>query len=251
VEAATIEMSLRLDSRVGSVELAPYFNSYGLKPQITRLDFGDVDFMGRGPSGECAVVVERKVINDLIQSMQSRRLSGHQLPGLADGYDVCYLIVEGIWRPGNQDQLEIRNGQWRESPRGGFSYRAIDHYLTSLEQRAGVIYRRTSTPRETVACIVNLFRWWREKAWDEHRSHDMLYAPVSDGRRMSMYVRKPNLVEKVACQLPGVDRKARDIAAKFANVRELALADEATWQSIKGIGVKGAKTIVRAIGGQE
>src|ERR1044071_4618368 len=102
-------MILRIDDRIGSVELAPLFQSYGIKPIVCRLEFGDLDFVGRGPQGGCAIVVERKRINDLVSSIQSKRLSGHQTPGMARSYDYAYLIVEGIWRPAENDQLEILN----------------------------------------------------------------------------------------------------------------------------------------------
>src|SRR5262245_5878451 len=100
---------IRVDSRSGSGELSPYFEPYGLVVEKTHLDYGDFDFEGSGPKGKCGVVFERKRIEDLVDSMQTGRLSGHQLPGICENYDYGYLIIEGIWRPGREGFLEIGN----------------------------------------------------------------------------------------------------------------------------------------------
>jgi len=118
-------MSIDLDYRTGSGELEKLFLPYGIKVNRTKLEFGDLAFEGRGPHGACSIVIERKRITDLIQSMESRRLSGHQLPGMAERYDYCYLIVEGIWRPGQNGELEIRNGSWSTGHGRALSYRAV------------------------------------------------------------------------------------------------------------------------------
>jgi len=78
---------ISLDDRTGSKELTPLFHPYGIPIEVKRLDFGDLAFEGNGPHGRCAVVIERKQITELVQAIESRRLSGHQLPGMADDYD--------------------------------------------------------------------------------------------------------------------------------------------------------------------
>lgn len=241
---------IRLDYRTGSGELEKLFRPWGVKVQKTKLDFGDADFFGNGPKGLSAVVVERKRIEDLIQSMQSRRLSGHQLPGMALQYDYCYLIVEGLWRPGDEGELETHNGSgWNSGHGKAIHYRAVDSYLATLELQAGVIYRRTASPRETVVTIVDLYRHWNDKLWSQHRAHEAVYAPgeARQGRRLTLAPRKVGLVEKMAMQLPGVDSKAREVARKFASVREMVMAGEEEWLEVEGIGKVGAKRIVEAM----
>ncbi len=241
---------VRLDSRSGSGELAPLFAPYGVRPNLENLPFGDIEFLGNGPHGECMVGIERKRISDLIQSMQSKRLSGHQLPGMAERFDYCYLVVEGIFRPGQEGSLEILTGKtWSPGPRGGMSYRAIDAYLTTLEVKCGLIYRRTATDHETVAVIMNLYHWWRDKAWADHKAHEAVYAPADPvvGRRFFYGRRDISLVEKVAMQLPGVDSKGKAVAKRFSSVVEMVNADAKTWCEIDGIGKLGAKKIVEAI----
>ncbi len=242
---------IRLDPRAGSGELAPLFTPYGIRPTIGTLPFGDIEFEGQGPHGECMVGIERKRITDLIQSMQSKRLSGHQLPGMAERFDYAYLIVEGIWRPGPDDALQINNGSWSTGPGRAMSYRAIDAYLSTLELKCGMIFRRTATDRETVAVVMNLYHWWRDKSWADHRAHEAVYAPADPivGRRFFLRHRKPSLVEAIAMQLPGVDRKASAIAKHFASVHAMLSADAKVWAEVDGIGKIGAKKIVEAIRG--
>ncbi len=244
------QMTLRIDNRIGSVELAPLFQSYGIKPIMCRLEFGDLEFHGQGQYGTCVIAVERKRINDLISSIQSKRLSGHQLPGMARQYDYAYLIVEGVWRPASNGQLEIRShGNWSQAYSGQVTYRQIDNYLSTLEIKSGMIYRRTYNEVETVAVIVDLMRWW-DKPWDEHHSHDIKYQPADgpEGKRLRMVA--PTQVELVARTLPGMDLKAKRVAKRFKSVKEMVMATEEDWCEIDGIGPILARRIVEALNGK-
>lgn len=243
-------MILRLDDRIGSVELAPLFQSYGIKPVICRLEFGDLDFIGSGPHGECAICVERKRISDLVSSIQSKRLSGHQLPGMARQYDYAYLIIEGLWRPASNDQLEVFwAGRWSAAHAGQVTYRQIDNYLSTMEVISGVICRRTASDYETVAVLVDLMRWW-SKPWDSHHSHDIKYQPADgpDGRKLRVIA--PSQVELVARTLPGLDRKAKRVSKRFATVIEMVAATEAQWCEIDGVGKVGARRVMEALNGE-
>jgi ERCC4-type nuclease len=250
---------ISLDYRTGSGELEPYFAAFGIEVVKKKLDYGDFSFEGRGPHGHCAIVVERKRIEELVAAIQSRRLSGHQLPGMAEQYDYCYLIVEGVWHPDPDGQLEIGygsmdgaerfGGQWRTSFGKGMHYRAVDNYLSTLELQAGVIYRRTMSAAETVFQVVDLYRWWQDKEWAAHTAHQAVYAPAAmTGRRILMTRRDVSLLEKIAMQLPGLDAKAERVAAHFGTLKAMVAASEADWTEIKGIGKASAKRLVRALG---
>lgn len=244
---------LRLDYRAGSGELKDLFKPYGVRVTRAKLDFGDFDWLGRGPTGECGVVVERKRMDDgdFIASMQSRRLSGHQLPGMAASYDYAYLIVEGIWRPGPDGELQIQRwGKWVSQ---GVHARAINNYLMGLCLRAGVIVWRTANKEETVAFIVDQYRMWTEKDWEKHTSHDQVYTStnMSAGIKLTLKPRTIAPVEIVAMQLPGVDRKARAVAKYFRNVDDMVNANLNDWTKIPGIGKEGARKIIAWLHGGE
>ena len=249
-----------LDSRVGSRELAPLFRPYGIQPKLRELEFGDIAFEGNGPAGRCAICIERKVIADLVACIEDRRLSGHQLPGMAEQYDYVYLVVEGLWRPGPEGGLQMGKAQFNgERTLGGYwfssrqrlLYRAVNNYLTTLELRAGVVYRRTLSPEETVAMTVDLWRWWQEKAWDEHSSHLAVYAPArtAEGRgRLQLMRREVPLAERWALQMEGVGQKlAGEVARHFGSAQALANATEKDWQQIDGVGKVTARKAVRDI----
>jgi ERCC4-type nuclease len=250
---------IALDYRTGSKELAPLFLPYGIQVDLRCLSYGDLAFEGNGPRGRCAVVIERKQIGDLVDSIKSRRLSGHQLPGMADEYDYCYLIVEGVWKPGPDGELIVGHGSTENERSYGGSwsnaysrlrYRALDNYLATLELHAGVIYRRTLSPTETVAMVVDLYRWWNDKLWEEHSSHLAVYAPaeIRQGKSRFQLVKRPvTLCEKWAMQLEGVDSKAEAVAQHFGSGRAMALAGEREWMAIRGIGKLIAKRAVQAI----
>jgi ERCC4-type nuclease len=250
-------VSISLDYRTGSKELAPLFVQYGIQVQVKALEFGDLAWEGNGPKGRCSIVVERKRIEDLIQSMESHRLSGHQLPGMAEAYDYCYLLVEGIWRPGPQGEMQIGHGSFEADRFGGrwmpcrsrLQHRSIDNYLATLELHAGVIYRRTLSPQETVAVIVDLYRWWNEKQWAAHSSHLGVYAPASPSTkgRFSLVRRKVSVAEKMIMQLPELDAKARRVAEHFGTAKVMANATEAEWVAIKGVGKVTARKAVEAL----
>lgn len=249
-------MAIALDNRTGSKELAPLFLPYGIQPRVGRLDFGDVAFEGNGPRGRSAIAIERKQMEELITSIQSKRLSGFQLPGMADAYDYGYLIVEGLWRPGAYGEMQIGRGSLdTEKTFGGrwlpsyerLNHRSVDNYLSTLELHAGIIYRRSLTPVETVAIIVDLYHWWNDKLWHEHSSHLAVYAPAtaaSGKGRLNLAHREASWLEKMAMQLPGLDKKAQVVAEHFRSPRAMANASLEDWVEIKGIGKPTAKRLV-------
>jgi len=212
--------TLNLDRRVGSGELEKYFHKYGITPKVTTLEFGDFSWLGEGwdkDSNEPAtvsVVVERKKINDLADSMTSKRLAGYQLRGMDEHYDFGYLIVEGLWRPGDSGELETYQGVgWRQH---GLMWAAVDGYIDSLGLRGGMIVVRTASPTETVAAVVNRYKRW-QTPWLEHRSHDTIYAPTSEGLGEfgGLVKRKITVCENMAYQIPGIGEKARYVAEHF------------------------------------
>lgn len=249
---------IRIDYRTGSGELESMFKQYGLKVEKTTLDNGDFDWIGRGPGDtSVSVVVERKRLDsDLIQSMQSRRLSGKQLPGMCAEYDYGYLIVEGIWRIGTDGQIEVPRGDDARSWKSlGVHSRAVHNYLMGLSFRAGLQPWKTSNPRETVSFIVDQYRMWTEKSWAGHKCHEAVYAPAdqSNGRRLSLHTRKIDVSEKILMQLPGLDGRAREVSKHWLDLAgeewgmAMMMASPKEWERVKGVGKIGARKIWEAL----
>ncbi len=234
-----------IDSRIGSNDLYPLLQGYQIPVEMCKLEFGDAAFMGNGPHGVTPVGIERKRIRDLVNSLMSARLAGHQLPGMMTAYSHAWLIVEGIWRTSPTTGLV-------ETPRGGRVWKPIDPRITgaqlqgwllTVELRGGIRVRTTSDPEETALLIGALHSWWTGKKWQEHRSHLALYQPP-DANIFNI----PSLVQQVAACIPGIGMdRSMAVDAHFSDVRALACAGVKEWRKIPGIGEGLAPRIVAAL----
>jgi ERCC4-type nuclease len=236
---------ITLDKRSGSMELLPYFPKGSA--QLGNLQFGDACFMGNGPSGPVLVGFERKSIRDLINSVDSGRLQGHQIPGLLSSYNYSYIIIEGLWQPGAKGLLEVwgRNG-WRPLQNGKRQYSGslVDNLMNTLTLLAGITVRQTSNQRHTSLLIQHLYGWW-QKDWDSHRGH---LGFSCTPHPVTIDLRKPGLVQRVAKEFPGIGwEKSRAAATHFRSVLEMCLSPWTEWEKIGGIGETTAKRIVEAI----
>jgi ERCC4-type nuclease len=243
-----------LDGSRGSIELLRFFAPFNIpviKSNLVPVG-GDAWFVGNGPCGDMNVVVERKRITDLIDSMRSNRLKGYQIPLMYANYDLIYIIVEGLWRPGANGQAEefrkVR-GKWAWVPLSA-TYRQVDNFMTSLGPLcAGV--KRSATPEETVCQIVNLYRYYAQQ-WHTHSQGRAVYSPevgrdVTPGMKLKYIPKAATWAEKFAYILPGIDRKTYDVAAKFKTIRKAVNANASEWRSIPGVGKITAENIQKAL----
>ena len=214
---------------------------------IVRMDYGDAMVTGNGPCGQVDIGIERKRIGDLVNSITTGRLSGHQLPGLLAQYYKVYIIVEGMWIGGKaEDELEVKGHGWRELERGRRRFRASDiwGYLTTLEA-TGVIVRTTYDMVHTCQMIKYLAKWWG-KEWGAHRGHDVVYKARPP--TASLHVEKASLVRRVAAELPGIGwKKAKSVESLFGTVEDLVVATEEELREIEGIGRITARAIYKSL----
>lgn len=231
-----------VDGRVGSGELVGMFPA-GMAT-LGRLEYGDMAFIGNGKGGvPCMVGVERKKVRDLVNCMVSGRFSGHQLPGLLNAYNVVYLVVEGVWRPGVDGVVEVLGrGGWVALVLGRMPvmYDAVVNFLNTITVMTGVRVVSTGGDRETVRVVTALYHWW-EKGWDEHTSH------LREKQVEAVYLVKPSFKQTVAAALPGVGTaRSRAVCERFRSVRDMAVAEKGEWLDVDGVGSKTAEKIVRA-----
>lgn len=225
-----------IDNRVGAMSLAGLVT---VPRRLVRLQYADVAWEGNGPDGvPVHIGIERKALLDLLNSMVSGRLSGHQLIGLTNSYNYVYVLVEGMWRPRPKDGiLERRSGKdWKEVAMGKrrFMYRDVANYLNTLAVRAGVTVWRTADIRESAAWLDSLYKWWN-KPWDQHSSHTRFNMTGDNG---AVLLRKPSLTVRMAKELAGVGwDRARAIAAHFGHSPvALVLATEEELMQVDGVG---------------
>lgn len=243
---------LYVDDRAGSSDLIPY-----LVPDVEpcRMEFGDAMVIGNGPAGLTTVGVEVKSISDLMQSANTGRLAGHQLPGLLATYDVSWLLGFGPYRPGPGGVLQVSTGKggrvhWKSFRLGSrlVPYGYLESFLFDV-QSTGCRVKHVYDAEEAAIWLRSLHRWW-SKAWTAHKglkqfdcSKDMSLLPGLSPAQDQM--------ARVAKELPGVGfGRAVAVASHFASISEMMSADARVWATIPGIGKVIAEAVVAAIQGR-
>lgn len=236
---------INIDDRVGSKEFLKALSPARLK----RLEFADFSWYGRGPEGKrVRVGVERKTVTDLINSMVSGRLSGHQLPGLQKNYDFIYLLVEGRWRSNPQNgYLELRKKDWeRLRLHRSFVGNEIYNYLNTLQIVCGIYVFRSESFTQSHRWIQATYNWWSSKGFDKHRSQLSIKKPYMGG-----LLTKPSTLKIMAACLPGIGHERADaVAKKFKTPFHMVHSTEAEWMEIDGIGKKTAQAVMDTIHGK-
>lgn len=207
---------------------------------------GDLMFLGRGPEGvEVTVGVEFKKIRDLLSSIRSKRLQGHQLHEL-HAYDFRFLLVEGEWRHNDSGQVTVRSGfkDW-SAAKGNFSASELDKALLGLVLRGGLHYvEPTHTRRETIRWIESLYRNFTDVAWDDHTSHTGIYRPTSAFSKPSPFCNFMAGIPHLGIKRgKAVETFFRNPTTGKASPRRAVAARADTWRAIDGIGSKVAEQI--------
>lgn len=239
---------LQIDRRIGSADLYPHFLQAGVAAELVDLDYGDVRFLGRGTGDRPVTVgIERKTVPDLVHSLFTARLTGHQLPGMVDQYEFPWLLVEGDLRQNREGHLLAGRSPLLVRGRP-FLVSSLHRWLLTLELRAGVRVVHTADTRDTLQWIEALYRWFGSKAWEDHGGHLAMHDAMPDADRALLIA--PNLVQKMAAQLPGVGyERAMEVRKAFATPLEMVCADASQWRGIAGIGKILAARIVAALQG--
>lgn len=157
----------------------------GVDCDLGHLDFGDYAFIGNGPGGrDVPVGIELKTTRDIINSLRSNRLMGHQVPGLAKMYEDgrVWLVTEGIWRESKDGSFECYLGSWQNFSAGSRPIRMtdIESWILSTLQLGGMSYWHCPLQSDTARFVERLHHWWVDKMYDEHRSHEVIYRPPPD-----------------------------------------------------------------------
>jgi len=234
-----------VDDRIGSKELFPLFPNGTAR--LRRFDYGDMSFVGNGPQGmPYRIGIERKRITDMLSSMASNRLQGHQLKVATRMCHRVYLVIEGVWKCSDSGFIQhYYRGGWHNISLGNreFLYSELLGYLQTIREFFGTSVIQTGSPNETVRAVINLHGWWVSKRYDEHKSHLAKHIPVA--------LANPSLVFRMAVELPGVGiKRAVEVDKTFDSVLEMVNGDVDTWAAIEGVGKVTAKKCVNALQGK-
>jgi ERCC4-type nuclease len=221
-----------VDYRIGSKDLAAPLRRLGSEVSLTTLEYGDLACFGHGPDGNVDIGIERKVLSDLLSSLQSGRLLGHQLPGLTRIYDYPYLLIEGIWRAGREGVLETpRRGGWVAAGFGRrtWLYGDLVRLCASISVLAGVTMLYTSNAGETAQMMHALEAWW-DKPWGAHKSLKAIHATPAP----RALLRSPSTTQTIAAQLPGVGWEYSEaVEAAFESVAGMVGAGVGAWAEVR------------------
>lgn len=240
-----------VDPRIGSAHLIePLRKRLNCKVKGQRLNGGDLCFMGNGPDGEMAIGIELKEIRDFLGSMRSGRLAGDQIVKMSQDYQMSFVIIQGLWRPGRTGLLEVwRGGKFQTldlAAKGSglhkcFHYAEPFKHLVSLSVVKNIIVLRSSNVEETIWQIIHLYEWF-QKPWDHHRSTD----PIK--LQTEVVFHRISLLRKIASVLPGIGwTRSAAVEKAFISVFHMVNAPVESWEAIQGIGPKLARSVWTAI----
>jgi ERCC4-type nuclease len=241
---------LYIDDRVGSKDLLSPLRNFGVPAELMRLEYGDFAFVGRGLQGvPMTIGIELKETRDLIKSLDTKRIAGHQLRGLLDTYDRAWLLTEGIWRASDEGILETFSAGWRAVSIGPkrVMARDIEKQILTLVIRGGISHHHCSTRTDTIRWLSVLYHWWCDKDMDEHKSHLAFHQPDLDRALLET----PSVCRLIAKELPGIGwEKSRAVEEYFGgSVIEMVNSPREKWSEIPGVGKVIAGRVVAALGG--
>ncbi len=174
------DLLVLVDSRDGSKELVGPLKRAGLDVQSTRLEFGDVAFVGRGIKGApLDIGIEHKQVGELITSLRDYRFSDYQLPGMTQMFDRSWLLVQGMWRSDDQGRIVTYHGRYRgwQPLHGKMTAVEFEKHMLTLENASGVAVRFTNSQQDSIRFILSLYRWFTDKDLDAHTSHIGVHTP--------------------------------------------------------------------------
>ena len=240
---------LLVDYREGSAELLEPLRRMGLPAENAGPPGIDADLSWEGyDAGKLVSVgVEFKKLEELIASLRTARLQGHQLLKMRDeqtGFTFNYLLVEGEWHEDTQGFMIKRVGR-REFKRipGQMKGSELRKRLDILHLN-GLIRMHTSTRQQTLNEIADLYRVYTDCDLRDHQSHIAIYraptlTPISEFRKFFSSIDGLGL------------RKTIAIERHFSgSVRRAIGASKAEWMKIEGIGPELASHVQCVLDGE-
>lgn len=246
-----------IDSRAGSCELVKPLTEMGLPVEETTLEYGDLAFMGRGEKETPVFIgVEHKKLPDLVQSLGTGRLQDTQLRGMLASYDRMWLLIEGDWQHDAKGRVSMFKGRGERRPlRGAPPAIELEKQILNLSLRGGFHVRHCPTRRDSVRFLCALYRYWTDKALDEHKSHLAIHNPDLDRKGLAIPISD---FRRIAAAIPGIGYSTSSAVERHfeGSFRRMMQAPLDEWSEIttyddhgkeRRIGTSRAKKIMEAL----
>lgn len=235
-----------IDSRVGSRH---YADLLGERSTLTLLESGDACFGSNGVTVGCEI----KRVLDAVNCMYSGRLADTQIPTLRQQYDVCYLIIEGLYQPEPESGIlqyykgELGKwGHWHDAHSGikRIMYSQFVQWLTTMEQQGGVLLRHSVTPETTAALLLALEVWWSR---DDHKSFR-----VMQERGEAAALSRPGMLRRMLAEIPHVGwERSGILQRRFTGVHFTPGGDNPeSWLIERQIALPTATKIIETLNGE-
>lgn len=228
------------------------FTALGSLAVKAPIPHGDAIFFGVWEDDHpIRILVERKKIPDMVESVNSGRYLNQAQQAIDSGFEVLVLIVEGVVRPGRDGILEqhktskARKSYWVQVL-PAMMYSRFDGYLSELAIYTGIRVKRSTGVKETAAQIKVLWQMF-QKPPSDHQSLKQIWEP----NHKTDFLKRPSLVRKVAAQFPGIGwGRSGAVDGHFKSVADMVNAGVSDWEAVPGIGHKTALTVTSAIQAQ-
>ena len=242
---------LFVDYRRGSHDLIAPLRVLGLPAEETELDSADLAFEGRGEGGApLSIGIEFKKLGELVGSLRSGRLQGHQLPLMRRQYAHSYLLIEGELLYGADGQLLRRAGRRRYKPLPGrMGISELLKRLQVLHLRGGLNPLWAVCRKDTLHQIEALYHTWTDVDMDEHKSHIAIYTAPT--------LVPMNQFRKTVSTLPDIQLKmSKGAQERFRSIKRAVNAPVQEWAEVastgkdgkhRRLGMKAAQRIVDAV----
>jgi len=231
-----------IDPREGSDKLVKPLRATGIEvDDSVELTGGDLYFVGRGDHGAPVEIgIEYKTIPDLVSSIKTERLQGHQLlemRGIDPAtqtkplYDIAYLLIEGELIYDAKGMLMRHTGARTFKP----LYMNVDELFKRLNDMhlcAGLNYFLVRNRRDAVRWITSLYHTHTDKDRDQHKGHLAVYEPPT--------LVKPTKFRRTVRTFPHVgDRVARAAESTFKTIKRAVNASADEWAALTTCDEKG------------
>ncbi len=223
-------------------DMIPLLSDWG-KPDKS-FTAGDFGWWGE-LDGQIMVCGDRKKLPDLVNCVNDGRHIKQVQTAYEQGFLFQFVVVEAIYRCDPVTKLlQHRRGKgWRDY-QPVIEYSRVAMYLHELSVYGGVRVISTSSPEQTAAEVVALYRTFQGGP-DSHSSLKKVY---SEPPPTAYLGKRPSLMIRIAKELPGVGwTRAHAAADHFPSVPAMVCASTEEWVKVDGIGKEIAAKVTTAL----